>query len=153
MTSPLLLADILPGRVVRLDTALLRDLSSSETNAVQQGDTDRAVTDVNDFLVVAVDAAAARCTAVPLFPRSAVGNQPLDDAKKSGGDEAWRASPTYFSRWQHWRIPLAGVIAAAVSDAATDGERRGYALGDTSTLDDIRNWEHQNRAAYRLLTR
>ena len=141
--------EIVPGLVVHLDTAVLRALGGAQTNAELQGETDRAVTGALDFLVVGVDQPKACFTAVPLFAKSAVGNQPLEAGKKSGGDASWTASDTYFSRWQHWRIPLAHVAAASAAEQTDALGRRRYAATDRSTLDDIKNWEIRNRAPYR----
>lgn len=141
--------EITPGLVVQLDTATLRALGGSQTNAVHTPDGDRAVVGSHDFLVVGVDVAAGRCTAVPLFSKTAVGNQPLDNRKKSGQTDPWLGSDTFFSRWQHWRIPFTAVVAASAGDRGTSDERRRYAAADRSALDDIKNWEGRNRAAYR----
>ena len=62
-----------------------------------------------------------------------------------GAPDGWIGTETYFSRWQHWRMPGA-VIADAL---AAGGPVRGYAVHDTSALLDIRNWEGRNRAGYR----
>ncbi len=109
---------------------------------------DRAVVGVHDFLVVHVDPATAACTAVPLFSKSAVGNQPLVDQLKSGPSDNWRGVPWYFSRWQHWRIPTEQLVAALAPEEG-DGPLRRYAAGDASARDDIRVWESRNRAPYR----
>ncbi|MES2524512.1 MAG: hypothetical protein V4617_17570 [Gemmatimonadota bacterium] len=145
----LTLEEIRPGVVAALDTTILRGLGGSLTNAVSGPEGDRAVVDVHRFLVVHVDAATATCTAVPLYDRGAVGNQPLDDAKKSGPGEGWIGAEWFFSRWQHWRIPLTAVVEASVAEDTNLSERRSYATADRSALDDIRVWESRNRAAYR----
>lgn len=141
--------EVTPGLVVQLDTAVLRALGGSQTNAVLGPEGDRSVVGTQDFLIVGVDTAAGRCTAVPLFAKTAVGNQPLEKDKKSGHADQWIGTDTFFSRWQHWRIPVASVIAASAGDPATAGDRRRYAATDRSALDDIKNWEGRNRAAYR----
>ncbi len=141
--------DVTPGLVVQLDTAVLRALGGCQTNAVLGPEGDRSVVGTQPFLLVGLDAAAGRCTAVPLFAKTAVGNQPLEDGKKSGRADAWIGTDTFFSRWQHWRIPVASVVAALTDDPATTANRRRYAATDRSALDDIKNWEGRNRAAYR----
>lgn len=146
---PLSPADITPGLVLGLDTTILRARGDSQTNAESGAAGDRAVTGPSDFLVVGVDRTTGVYTAVPLFPKAAVGNQPLDDEHKRGGDAAWRDTPTFFSRWQHWRIPVDSFLAAADADDASPADRRQYAPGDGPTLDDIREWESRNRAPYR----
>jgi hypothetical protein len=143
------LDEITPGLVVRLDTTAVRTLGGSQTNAVLGPEGDRAVVGSHDFLIVGLDAASARCTAVPLFAKTAVGNQPLENGKKSGLEDQWIETETFFSRWQHWRLPLATVVAASGEDMATMQTRRRYAAADRSALDDIKNWEGRNRAAYR----
>lgn len=141
--------DVIPGLVVQLDTAVLRALGGCQTNAVLGPEGDRSVVGSQDFLIVGLDATASRCTAVPLFAKTAVGNQPLEASKKSGGDERWRATDSFFSHWQHWRMPVASVVAALVADASTSAGHRRYAATDRSALDDIKNWEGRNRASYR----
>ena len=141
--------DVTPGLVVQLDTAVLRALGGCQTNAVLGPEGDRSVVGTQPFLLVGLDAAAGRCTAVPLFAKTAVGNQPLEDGKKSGRADEWIGTDTFFSRWQHWRIPVASVVAALADDPVTTANRRRYAATDRSALDDIKNWEGRNRAAYR----
>lgn len=141
--------EVTPGLVVHLDTAVLRTLGGSQTNAVLGPEGDRAVAGTQDFLIVGLDAAAARCTAVPLFAKTAVGNQPLENGKKSGRADQWIGTDTFFSRWQHWRLPVASVVAASGDDLTIAATRRRYAATDRSALDDIKNWEGRNRAAYR----
>jgi len=136
------------GAVVRLDTTVLRSLGGAQTNAEAGPHGDRAVTGVHDFLVVHVDASTAVCTAVPLFNKSAVGNQPLTETLKSGPADNWRDAPWYFSRWQHWRIPGEQLVAA-LAPGEGGGPLRRYAAGDPSARDDIRAWESRNRAPYR----
>lgn len=146
---PLAPTDITPGLVLLVDTTQLHTLGGSQTNAELGATGDRAVSGVSDFLVVGIDRSTGVCTAVPLFPKAAVGNQPLDDAHKRGGDAAWRETPTFFSRWQHWRVPVDALIAATDPTDAARADHRHYAPGDGPTLDDIRVWESRNRAAYR----
>ncbi len=143
--------EIVPGLVVQLDTAILRSFRGCETNAVLTAAGDRAVTGTHDFLVVGVDATSGMCTAVPLFGKSAVGNEPLLDAHKSGRASGWVGMTVYYSHWQHWRMPAAAVVAASGADPATTADRRGYSKGDRSVLDDIKVWESHNRAAYRAV--
>ena len=142
-------SEIRPGVVARLDSAQLRRAGGSETNAQRTPPEDRAVAGVHDFLVLAVDAAGARCTAVPLFPKSAPGSSPLDPAKRQGSAAGWAADPAYYSRWQHWRIPLDAFAAASGEDPGAPGARRTYAAGHPDTLQDIANWAAWNRCAFR----
>ncbi len=152
---PISTAAITPSRVVRLDTTVLRALGGSTTNAEIGADGDRAVTGVHNFLVVQVTGTPPVCTAVPLFPKSAVGNQPLVERLKSGAADGWIGTDVYFSRWQHWRIPLDSFLQAMIvpGDAADDASvsPSRYAAGDSSALDDIRIWESRNRAPYRAV--
>lgn len=145
------------GLVVRLDTDALRTLGGSQTNAVKNAQGDRAVHGIHDFLIVYVDAGRNITTAVPLFTKSAVGNQPLTEELKSGEAEGWRGADVYFSRWQHWRIPTGHIndallaqqkVVQSAAPAGVPGERR-YAASDTPALDDVRVWESHNRAPYR----
>jgi hypothetical protein len=141
--------DIAPGLVVQLDTAIVRALGGAHTNAVMGAEGDRAVVGTHLFLVVGVDATTRLCTAVPLFTKTAIGNQPLDNAKKIGTLDHWHTTDTYFSHWQHWRIPASSIVAASTTEGTIPTMRRLYAADDRSALDDIKNWEGRNRAAYR----
>ena len=146
---PLTQDEVTAGLVLRIDTTVLRARGDCQTNAVRGPNGDRAVVGSHDFLVVGVDALTGVCTAVPLFTKSAVGNTPLLDRRKSGRADNWIGTDTYFSHWQHWRIPMASLIAAWEPDETSADDRRRYASGDSSTLDDIRVWESRNRSAYR----
>jgi len=146
---PVTLEDITAGLVARLDTTMLRTLGGCRTNAVRGPEGDRAVVGTHDFLVVGVDVSLGICTAVPLFAKSAVGNQPLVDSKKSGRADGWIGTDVFFSHWQHWRIPMASLVAASGPDDTTPADRRRYAADDRPSLDDIRAWETRNRAEYR----
>ncbi|MBL0171780.1 MAG: hypothetical protein IPP90_13860 [Gemmatimonadaceae bacterium] len=139
------------GLVARLDTTVLRTLGGCQTNAVLGPEGDRAVVGPHDFLIVGVDAASGVCTAVPLFPKTAVGNQPLVNGKKSGGDDGWVGVDTFFSHWQHWRMPVTSVVVASEADSATALTRRRYGAQDRTALDEIRAWEKRNRAPYRAV--
>lgn len=136
------------GLVVRLDTTALRAQGGSHTNAELGAHGDRAVVGTHDFLVLYADAATGVCTAVPLFAKTAVGNQPLVEELKSGDGDGWKGSDMYFSRWQHWRIPTTA-IEAAITEGETAASERLYAAHDLPALDDIRVWESRNRAPYR----
>ncbi len=143
--------EITPGLVVRLDSTILRSLGGSQTNAVIGPEGDRAVMGTIDFLVVGVDLRTRVSTAVPLFHKTAVGNQPLEESRKSGSAAEWLGTDVYFSRWQHWRVPATDLVTASAQDPASPGARRHYAAGDGPTLDDIKVWESRNRAGYRDL--
>ena len=144
-------SEIIPGVVARLDTQELRAIGGSETNAQRSDTEDRAVTGIRDFLVVAVEAATGTCTAIPLFPRSSPGSAPLEGKKQWGNIGGWLTDTVHYSRWQHWRIPLPAVAAASAEDPGSAGARRGYALGDADTLQDLANWATRNRCEFREL--
>ncbi len=137
------------GLIVGLDTDALRTLGGCQTNAVLNAQGDRAVRGTHDFLLVYVDAAKGISTAVPLFTKSAVGNQPLLESLKTGAAEGWIGSDVYFSRWQHWRIPTPYINEVLAGELADSDSARRYAAGDSSALDDVRVWESHNRASYR----
>ena len=141
--------EIIPGAVVRVDTTRLRTLGTSETNAQVTPTEDRAVTGTHDFLVVEV--AGERVVAVPLFPRSSPGSAPLEPEKRRGEAGGWREEPVHYSRWQHWRIPLAALVAASADDPGSPSDRRGYAVGDVDTLRGLLNWASRNRCAFRTV--
>jgi hypothetical protein len=142
-------SEIIPGVVVRLDTQHLRSLGGSETNAQRTDTEDRAVTDVHDFLVVAINAGS--CMAIPLFAKSSPGSAPLDAKKQWGNIGGWLTDPVHYSRWQHWRIPLAALAEASTEDPGTPGARRSYAAGDADTLQDLANWATRNRCVFRAV--
>ena len=142
-------SEIIPGVVARLDTRQLRTIGGSETNAQLSDTEDRAVADVHDFLVTAVNATAGVCTAIPLFPRSSPGSAPLDAKKQWGNIAGWLTDPVHYSRWQHWRIPLAAFATASAEDPGETDARRSYAAGDADTLQDLTNWATRNRCVFR----
>lgn len=147
--TALTVAEIIPGIVAHLDTQHLRTAGGSETNAEIAESGDRAVTDARDFLVVAVDVKRGIATAVPLFTRSSPGSAPLAAAKRVGNTGNWLASDVHYSRWQHWRIPVQVLAAASTDEPSVGDARRGYAVGDADTLQDLANWATRNRCAFR----
>ena len=149
--SQLDVTEIIPGVVVRLDTRELRSIGGSETNAQVTDAEDRAVADVHDFLVVAVQADTGMCTAIPLFARSSPGSAPLEAKKQWGNIGGWLTDAVHYSRWQHWHIPLAAVAAASTGDPGDTGARRSYAAGDADTLLDLANWATRNRCPFRAV--
>ena len=146
----LLDSEITAGLVVRLDTDLLRARGGSLTNAQVTPTEDRAVTGTHDFLVLATDTASRMATAIPLFPRSAPGSAPLDDRLRAGPAD-WLAQPVFYSRWQHWRIPLDAIVAASSDDPGAPGARRAHATGNAEVLQDLANWASRNRCAFRAV--
>lgn len=142
-------SEIIPGVVARLDTRQLRTIGGSETNAQLSDAEDRAVAGVHDFLVTAVNATAGVCTAIPLFPKSSPGSAPLDAKKQWGNIAGWLTDPVHYSRWQHWRIPLAAFATASAEDPGDTDARRSYAAGDADTLQDLTNWATRNRCVFR----
>lgn len=147
--SQLDVTEIIPGLVARIDTQQLRAMGGSETNAQLTDTEDRAVSAVHDFLVVAVDADAAVCTAIPLFARPSPGSAALEPKKQWGNIEGWLTDTVHYSRWQHWRIPLAAFAEASTADPGSNGARRSYAAGDADTLRDLANWASRNRCEFR----
>lgn len=141
--------EVIPGLVVHVDTARLRALGGSETNAQRTDTEDRAVTDARDFLVLSVDAASGMCVAVPLFQTSSPGSAPLEAKKQWGNIGEWLTAPVHYSRWQHWRIPVAALVEASADDPGAVDARRSYAAGDADTLQDLVNWASRNRCEFR----
>jgi hypothetical protein len=145
---PLDRSEISPGIVARLDTDVLRAEGGSLTNAQVSDTEDRAVRGVCDFLVVAVDPGTDSVLALPLYPKSAPGSAPLDPARKSGPAE-WLAEPVFYSRWQHWRIPLDALAAASVGETSAASARRTYSSWHADTLQELANWASRNRCEFR----
>jgi hypothetical protein len=141
--------EVKPGLVVHLDTAELRQLGGSSTNAELSNKQDRAVTDPHYFLVL--EKLNEYCLAVPLFSGSAPGNSRLNESLKSGLSDKWFGEKSYFSRWQHWRIPISCVAAASSSEESSHENRRGYAIKSPRVLASIAAWQTKNRASYRAL--
>lgn len=143
--------EVVPGLVVHLDTTELRRLGGCQCNAERTATNDRAVVGPHYFLVVRVDSQSHVATAVPLFSKRAPGSDELIERHKTGLADKWLGVPSYVSRWQHWRIPSAAMVAASNTDEATQGTRRGYAIACPEALEQIANWETKNRAAYRAV--
>jgi hypothetical protein len=142
-------SELVPGLVARLDSQILRAAGGCETNAQRTDTEDRAVAGVHDFLVVAVDAMSGVCLAAPLFPRSSPGSAPLVPAKRAGDIDGWLTDDVHYSRWQHWRIPPAAMLAASDADPGEVGARRSFALGNADMLRDLANWATRNRCTFR----
>lgn len=143
--------EVVPGLVVHQETSVLRQLGGSSTNAEATKTQDRAVVGPHYFLVVEVDAAGAVCTAVPLFSASAPGSERLVENLKSGLPALWIGQDSYFSRWQHWRIPVQAVVQASINEQSTPADRRRYAVGNPQALTTIAQWQARNRAPFRAL--
>ncbi|WP_457653672.1 hypothetical protein [Rhodocaloribacter sp.] len=142
-------AEVSAGLVVHLDTQVLRDLRGAETNAKVCNGHDRAVQGPHYFLVLEVE--ADTCIATPLFSKAASGSDLLDEARKAGLADKWIGQPTYTSRWQHWRIPLASIEAASRDEESDPVNRRTYARGDAAELERILSWQAKNRCPYRAV--
>ena len=147
--SAIRVEDIQPGLVIHLDPSLLKAQGGSETNAQRDETGDRAVPDPRYFLVLEVDRAAGTCLAVPLYSKSAPGSQPLQETEKGGLADRWIGEESFFSRWQHWRIPLSAIPAASVGDDSEPANRRTYAATQPATLRSIADWQHRNRCSFR----
>ena len=142
-------AEVLPGLVVHLDTDELRRLGGSSTNAETSAGQDRAVAGPHYFLIVS--ASADQCVAVPLFSRYAPGSERLQEQLKFGLPDKWRGEDSYFSKWQHWHIPISCVAAASGTEESSAQDRRGYAANRPEVLAAIESWQDKNRAPYRAL--
>ena len=144
-------SEIVPSLVVHLDTTVLRQLGGCQSNAERTGAVDRAVVGPHYFLIVSVDRQSSVATAVPLFSKRAPGSDELAEQHKTGLADKWVGVPSYFSYWQHWRIPIAAMVASSDADEATPDTRRRYASATPEALEPIANWELKNRAAYRAV--
>jgi hypothetical protein len=142
-------AEVVPGLVVHLDTDELRRIGGASTNAEVSRGQDRAVVGPHYFLVVAV--AGGLALAVPLFSRFAPGSELLEESLKSGLPAKWLGEDSYFSRWQHWRIPVTSVAAASDTEESSSQDRRRYAVRTPASLAAIASWQARNRAPYRAL--
>ena len=146
-------SEVRPGLVVYLDTDRLRELGGSETNAEVAASGDRAVEGPHQFLILEVDRSNDRCLAVPLFSNQAPGSLPLSRDKMGGSHPRWvSASTYYFSRWQHWYIPISAVAATSDGELSDPGDRSTYAEGSEQDLRAIANWREKNRADFRVLS-
>ncbi|MCC7014206.1 MAG: hypothetical protein IT454_16730 [Planctomycetes bacterium] len=146
--APVTLPEIKPGLVVFLDTARLRKVGGSETNAVRSP-ADRAVTGPHHFLILQVD--NAMCLAVPLFSEPARDRDLLDASKKGGTLSKWLRGVHNASWYQHWRIPLAAVVQASIVEETQATDRCTYAAGDPATLTSLAERVKKNRCAFTAL--
>ena len=140
--------EVAPGLVVHIDTNVLRAAGGSSTNAEATATGDRAVVGPHYFLILHVDPTSQTCVAVPLFSGHAPGNERLDDKLKSGLRSKWIGVDSYFSRWQHWRIPVSEIPAASMQDEADASTRPEIAAGASG--DSILAGEESGRVACRL---
>ena len=144
-------AEIIPNLVVHQDTAVLRLLGGCSTNAELTKSEDRAVVDPHYFLVLETDQATGSCVAVPLFSEWAPGSVRLFEDQNSGLASLWKGQDSFFSKWQHWKIPLSSVVAASSAEQSSSADRRRYAANAPHLITRIAEWQHQNRAPWREL--
>jgi hypothetical protein len=143
--------ELVPGVVVQLDTELLRELGNSLTNAEWGATYDRAVVEPHSFLIVSVDVSTSALTAVPLFSNWAPGSEELNENLKGGHLDKWVGVRLYFSRWQHWVVPVSDAVAASSLEETAMGDRRHYAEGNAAALTSILDWKDRNRCEFRVL--
>lgn len=91
------------------------------------------------FLIVQVDAERSECIAFPLYSQQqGIRDRiALDDAEKSGKPEHWIGRPSFYFKWQFWRIPLASVSAASFDEDSEPTTRRHYASANLDKLATI----------------
>jgi hypothetical protein len=142
-------AEIAVGSVVHVDTSLIRTLGGAATNAEVVDDHDRAVVGPHYFLIVDIDGDS--CVAMPIFSRPTAGSIRLAEGSKTGLPDDWMGRDSYVSKWQHWRIPLSSIVAASGSDRSTSTTRRAYKGSGETAPQRLMEWQHQNRAPFRLL--
>jgi hypothetical protein len=140
-------AEVQPGVVVHIDTEILRTLGGSFTNAEKKNGVDRAVYGPHYFLVLSVSEDTA--LAVPLFSNLAPGSERLDESMKSGLADKWIGETSFFSRFQHWKIPVSAIEAASGNEEAVPANRRRYAAQNPSVLAVIGSWQAKNRCDFR----
>lgn len=140
-------AEIVPGLVVHLDTGKIRSLGGAKTNACLEGDSDRAVVDPHYFLILKVEGDFV--TAVPLFSRGKAGSQKLEEGLKAGYPDKWKNAPSFYSKWQHWLIPIDSIVKSSESEESSAGDRRIYAKGKQQKIDYILNFQKKNRCEFR----
>ena len=63
----------------------------------------------------------------------------------------WRDTASFYSRWQHWRIPIRDLVAASVGEVTSAADRCTYAADDPAVLRTIAAWAARNRSPYRPL--
>ncbi len=102
------------------------------------------------FLVLKVD--EDRCTAVPLHSESSGPRRQLQESLKTGLADKWIGQESWYSPWQHWRIPLVSIAAASGDEESDSTNRRQYAADNPECLDAILRWETKNRYPYRPVT-
>jgi hypothetical protein len=144
-------ADIVPGLVVHLDTAVLRSSGRCLTNAETNNQFDRAVVGPHYFLILLFDSQTDKWLAVPLFSQRAPGSDLLNERFKIGHPDQWIGVNSYFSRWQHWLLDSEAIVNASASDNSPPGSRRTYASNHKQELGHIASWRNQNRAAMRVV--
>ncbi|MBA4788194.1 MAG: hypothetical protein H2042_00700 [Rhizobiales bacterium] len=137
------ISEIFEGLVVHLDTGLLRQHGGCLSNVSTP---ERAVQGPHYFLVLEIDHTSGSALAVPLFSSKTAGGEKLDDGQKSGPPNNWigHGQASWFSKFQHWKIPLAALVAASADDDGMPGNRRGYATTAPALLADIAASRAQN---------
>lgn len=138
--------EVTPGLVVHLDTDLLRCDGRCLTNA-RNGEEDRAVQGQHYFLVVELNCDVV--VAVPLFSKWAPGSEQLCEALKSGLPEKWVGVCSFYSPWQHWKVPINAIANCSATEESTPETRRRYAVECPERLNEISECKERNREEWR----
>ena len=139
--TALTLNDVLPGVVVHLDTARLRVLGGSSSNA-KNG---MAVTGPHYFLILSIEVDLALTT--PLFSVPGADRIKLEDSLKAGFPQQWLDRQSFYFKWQHWRIPIDALCDASSIDNSPNTNRRRY-LGNPSL---IARWTRKAREPWQAV--
>ncbi len=137
--EPGLVIHLQPEEVVRLGGSLVKCPLGTE------------VKDKHFFLIVHVDDVKAECMAFPLYSQKQDIRDriPLEEEEKSGKPEHWIGRPSFYFKWQFWRIPLASVCAASFDEDSEPPSRRRYAAAHPNKLAGIVRAMERSRDEWR----
>lgn len=126
--------EISPGLNAFLDIDVLKVCAGVETNARTNTAADNKK--LRPFLILSI-LEDGRALCVSLHSGPGDGRLLLDSQLKQGPGTGWTKRPSYFSRYQFWKLPLDCVVRASHRERSAVGNRQRYAVSDPQALTTI----------------
>ncbi|MDR3592138.1 MAG: hypothetical protein P4N41_20970 [Negativicutes bacterium] len=140
-------AEVAIGLVVHLNPEILKVLGGSLVKCAPGSE----VKDNHYFLIVDVNSEKNECTAFPLYSqkKDIRDRVCLEEPFKSGKADHWIGIPSFYFKWQFWRIPLDNIPQASLEDDSEPQERRFYAANHPDKLASMTSVMSRSRDEWR----